>query len=146
PRCREVLDQIKQLGVKLAVDDFGKGYTSLNQLRSLPLDTLKIDRSLVMEMFTHRSALLTGVIGMARALGITVLAEGIETEEQCQFLAGSHCDLGQGYFLGIPLPASHFLDLFAESERSSGSHSRFRLLAAPEDPLSNIKRFRTPRT
>ncbi|HEU5141355.1 MAG TPA: EAL domain-containing protein [Bacillales bacterium] len=100
------LEQLKEIGVKLAVDDFGTGYASLNYLTKLPIDILKIDKSFIqsINMAEDSSAVINGILVMAAELGLLVVAEGIETEEQLEFLKGQ-CDYGQGYFFSRPLPA-----------------------------------------
>jgi diguanylate cyclase (GGDEF)-like protein len=104
-RCREVLQEIAALGVELALDDFGTGHSSLGQLQVLDARELKIDRSFVQaptsESFNNEVVGL--VIGLSRALGIRVVAEGVETPEQQAWLASLGCDLGQGFGLGRPM-------------------------------------------
>lgn len=107
-RNREQLARIRKLGVHLAIDDFGVGYSSLAYLRDFPVDLLKIDRSFITEVTErHDDAVITrAIINLAHNLGIRVVAEGVETEAQLQFLKGHHCDLAQGYLLSKPIPAS----------------------------------------
>jgi diguanylate cyclase (GGDEF)-like protein len=106
-RTLSLLEQIKALGVRVAMDDFGTGYSSLGTLRSFPFDKIKLDRSFLAELDTSQRALgiLRAVIGIGRALGIPVLAEGVETETQLDLLRREGCDEVQGYFLGRPGPA-----------------------------------------
>ena len=103
---------LRQLGVRLALDDFGTGYSSLSYLQRFPLDTLKIDRAFVSGIGSRgREEAITGaIITMASALGITVVAEGIETVAQLNVLQGLKCPLGQGYLFARPAPASELLD------------------------------------
>jgi len=104
--------QLKQLGLVLALDDFGTGYSSLSQLKSLPLDNLKLDQSFVRGL-PHQIddlAICTAVIAMGRALGLKVIAEGVETSEQLAALRGLGCDVGQGYLFARPMPALQFLE------------------------------------
>lgn len=104
---------IKSLGVRLALDDFGTGYSSLSYLRRFEFDTLKIDRSFVVDVDRSRSGqeLLRTMIGMARAFGMKSLAEGVEREEELAFLWSEGCDLVQGYYFSPPVPWTDFRDL-----------------------------------
>jgi diguanylate cyclase (GGDEF)-like protein/PAS domain S-box-containing protein len=100
------LAELKQLGVRLAIDDFGTGYSSLSYLKDFPIDKLKIDQSFVREIATSPAAaeIVAIIIGMARTLNLESLAEGVELEEQLQFLQASGCDSCQGYFFSRPVP------------------------------------------
>lgn len=102
----EDLTQLKKLGVQLSIDDFGTGYSSLNYLHRLPFDTLKIDRSFVMNVGENgeNSEILMTIISLAQNLSMRVIAEGIETESQLQLLKNLGCDYGQGYLMSKPLP------------------------------------------
>jgi len=101
------LATLKKLGVQVAIDDFGIGYSSLSYLRQLPVDMLKIDGSFVRELarFNPTVAIVQAIIAMAHTLGLAVTAEGIETSYQLSVLSALACDYGQGYFLSEPLPA-----------------------------------------
>lgn len=105
-----LLTQLKELGVHLAIDDFGTGYSSIAHLRRFPLDALKIDRSFVATMHedSRDYSIVAGVVGLARALGLTTVAEGVELEEQRQQLADLGCDYAQGYLLSRPLDPETF--------------------------------------
>jgi EAL domain-containing protein (putative c-di-GMP-specific phosphodiesterase class I) len=106
------MNQLKHVGVVLALDDFGTGYSSLSQLKGLPLDNLKVDQSFVRGL-PHDSddlAICTAVVSMGRALGLKVIAEGVETPEQLAVLSALGCDVGQGYLFARPMPAEQFLD------------------------------------
>jgi EAL domain-containing protein (putative c-di-GMP-specific phosphodiesterase class I) len=94
----------------LALDDFGTGYSSLSQLKGLPLDNLKLDQSFVRGLPHDRDdlAICTAVIAMGQALGLKVIAEGIETTDQLAVLRALGCDVGQGYLFARPLPAAQF--------------------------------------
>ncbi|MEA2358633.1 MAG: hypothetical protein QOI62_1893 [Solirubrobacteraceae bacterium] len=101
------LQALKALGVCLHLDDFGTGYSSLSYLKRFPLDALKLDRSFVAGLGTdtQESAIVAAVVEMARALGLAVIAEGVETEEQLASLRGLGCELAQGYYFAHPMPA-----------------------------------------
>jgi diguanylate cyclase (GGDEF)-like protein len=101
-----VLDGIRRLGAALSVDDFGTGYSSLAYLQRFALDELKIDRSFVRDLGTEASAsaIVSAIVGVARALGLSIVAEGIEEVEQLEALRGLHCDIGQGYLFMRPQP------------------------------------------
>ncbi|BCX82097.1 hypothetical protein MIT9_P1681 [Methylomarinovum caldicuralii] len=105
-----ILRQLKDLGIRLALDDFGTGYSSLNHLRRFPLDTLKIDQSFVRPMpeDAGSKAIVHGIIQLGHSLGLTTLAEGIETRSQWESLRRFGCDEGQGYLFGRPLPLAQF--------------------------------------
>jgi diguanylate cyclase (GGDEF)-like protein len=107
-----VLLELKALGVRIAIDDFGTGHSGLSRLRTFPIDTLKIDRSFVQEVVSSedRAPLLVAMIRLAHDLGMSVVAEGIETEVQAAFLRDHGCDTGQGYLFARPLPAEQILD------------------------------------
>jgi diguanylate cyclase (GGDEF)-like protein/PAS domain S-box-containing protein len=112
-RIRSELDELKQLGVRLAIDDFGTGYSSLSYLRELPMDVLKIDRSFVegIAVSKARLALVEVIIRIAKTLGLTVIAEGIESEVQRELLISLGCEFGQGYLLEQPVGAGAAADL-----------------------------------
>ena len=105
--ARAMLEALRKLGVKIDMDDFGTGHSSLACLQELPLDVLKIDRSFIANMERSRSfaAMVHAVTTMVRNLGLTAVAEGIETPEQLAMLQSMDCELGQGYFFSKPMPA-----------------------------------------
>lgn len=108
-----ILNQLKELGVKLSIDDFGTGYSSLSYLKHLPIDKLKIDKSFVDDIIHHmnQGAIVKTIIDMGHNLQYTVIAEGIEKEEQVKFLRENSCKIGQGYFFSKPLPPEKMLEL-----------------------------------
>ena len=107
------LRALKEIGVQLVVDDFGTGYSSLSYLKDFPIDVLKIDQSFVRALVSpfDNGAIVKAVIGMSRSLNLKVVAEGVETKEQCQFLRELKCDEGQGFYFSRPLASSHFARL-----------------------------------
>lgn len=113
-----VLRQLKATGVRIAMDDFGAGYSSLSVLRAFPFDKIKMDRSLMAEAdrVPQAAAIIRAVIGLGRSLGIPVLAEGVETMAQMDFLRREGCGEAQGFLLGRPGP----IEAFADVVRSSG--------------------------
>lgn len=112
-RAQHLLGQLRELGVRLAIDDFGTGYSSMTRLKSLPVDKLKLDQSFVRGLPDDRAdaAIARAVITLGQSLGLRVLAEGIETEAQAQFLREIGCRLGQGYWFGRPAPAEQLTAL-----------------------------------
>ena len=102
-----ILKALKELGVRLEIDDFGTGYSSLAYLKRFPVDVLKIDRSFVggLGQDARNEALVSGIIGLAHALGLKVTAEGVETGEHLARLREMRCDLAQGYHCSKPLPS-----------------------------------------
>jgi EAL domain-containing protein (putative c-di-GMP-specific phosphodiesterase class I) len=103
----KVLRSLRDMGVRISIDDFGVGYSSLSCLRLFPLNTLKIDRGFVQGVpkVKDNTAITNAIIGIAHSLGLSVVAEGVETEEQFQFLKDQGCEEAQGYLLGRPMPA-----------------------------------------
>ena len=116
-RTLHILWDLHSRGLRLAIDDFGTGYSSLSRLKHLPVDILKIDRTFVREVNADQQAgsMVQAVIQLAQGLGMTSLAEGIETEDEWHFLAERGCELGQGYFFFRPAPAA---DILARHRRS----------------------------
>ena len=112
----ERLLALRDMGIKVSIDDFGTGYSSLSYLQRLPIDELKIDRSFVERLgLGPATAIVGSIVDLAHALGLSVVAEGIETEEQQALLRDLGCDLGQGYLLARPQPASVVSDLLRRS-------------------------------
>ena len=104
------MSALKEIGVQFALDDFGTGYSSLQYLKQLPLDQLKIDQSFVRDISTdsHSRSIVRTVIAMAKIMGMDVIAEGVETEAQRQFLLSMECTHFQGYLFGRPVQAAQF--------------------------------------
>jgi diguanylate cyclase (GGDEF)-like protein len=109
-RARQTLEELSALGVRLSLDDFGAGYTSLSQLTSIPISEIKIDRSFVMRMAEDPGSALivSSVVELGHNLGLTLVAEGVENEHNLRELAGLGCDVAQGYHLSRPMPADAF--------------------------------------
>ena len=137
----QTMDRLKQLGVQLSIDDFGTGYSSLSYLKRFPVDRLKIDGSFVrdVEDDPDDAAIVTTIIGLARNLGMQVIAEGVESAGQAAFLQAQGCDEIQGYLVGRPMPTdaiaawwAHwqrqgFSETLAKSHRQRPQHSHVRL-------------------
>ena len=115
-RIVSTLRALRQLGVRIALDDFGTGYSALSYLRKFPLDKIKIDRSFVTDMATRSDqvAIIQAVLSIARALGMTVTAEGVETAIQKDFLKALGCDNAQGFLFGKPVPFDQLADVLAD--------------------------------
>jgi EAL domain-containing protein (putative c-di-GMP-specific phosphodiesterase class I) len=113
-RAIKLLDEIRSRGVRLAIDDFGTGYSSMSLMKKFPIDTIKIDRSFVLDLAQSAEdrAIATAIINMGKALGLTVVAEGVETKEQDAFLRGHACDEVQGYLFSKPVPPEKIPPLF----------------------------------
>ena len=116
-RALEVVRDIQALGVRVAIDDFGTGYSSLGYLRDLRANALKLDKSFVMDLERreHNRVIVESTARMAQALGLEVVAEGIETEWVSRYLAGVGFGIGQGYWFGRPMAADHFFEKFREA-------------------------------
>ena len=104
-----VLFELRDMGVSISIDDFGTGYSSMSYLRDLPLTRLKIDRTFIKDIPENDDGVIAKtMIQLAHNLNLEVLAEGVETQAQLDFLSTNHCDAYQGYFFGRPMPVSEF--------------------------------------
>lgn len=119
-RALTVLNSLKDLGVHIAIDNFGVGYSSLAMLKQFPLDAIKIDRTFIRDISDpgEDKILAKAIVAMGRTLGLTVVAQGVETEEQVKFLRDNACDELQGFYFNKPLPAEEFATLL-RSQRDS---------------------------
>jgi diguanylate cyclase (GGDEF)-like protein len=120
------MNALKALGVTLEIDDFGIGYSSLSYLKNLPVDALKVDRSFIKDLLEDNTsaAVVAGIIAMAHALNLQVIAEGVETQEQQLLLQQQECDIAQGYFISRPLPVADvqvWMNRFQRAQQTSGS-------------------------
>lgn len=118
-QCKLNMEELRGLGVRLAIDDFGTGYSSLSYLHQLPVDAVKIDRSFVKDLLARDSnlRLVEGVIRLAKALRLEVVAEGVETAEQLEKLNELGCDLAQGYYIERPMPRERVEELIFQPAR-----------------------------
>ena len=117
--ANQTVQRLHELGVKLAIDDFGTGYSSLNYLKKFPIDTVKVDRSFIMDIPTSSDdmAITSAVIAMAHRLNMQVVAEGVETPEQLEFLLKHHCEYAQGYLFSKAVPLENITRLLAPNVR-----------------------------
>jgi diguanylate cyclase (GGDEF)-like protein/PAS domain S-box-containing protein len=123
PMVSEMIAELKQAGFGISLDDFGTGYASLTHLREIPVDALKIDRSFIQDLFENAradsGAIVSAIIKLGQGLGKTVVAEGIETEAQAEFLRQHGCSAGQGYLFGRPAPKSAVDVVLSERSRKT---------------------------
>lgn len=115
---KRFVDDLHQNGFTVAMDDFGSGYSSLNVLKNLDFDCVKLDKEFLMreEGSARMRAIISGLVSMIKSLGGSIVAEGVETQEQAQFLQSIGCDLAQGYFFHKPLAAQDFARLLAPNQ------------------------------
>jgi EAL domain-containing protein (putative c-di-GMP-specific phosphodiesterase class I) len=111
----ETLHQLRNLGVRIAMDDFGTGYSSLSYLRSFPFDKIKIDQSFLHDLASNAGskAIIRAVVGLGNSLGMTTACEGVETQEELEYLKREGCTEAQGYFFSKPKPAGDVLKLLS---------------------------------
>ena len=117
PRSIEIFQELKEAGVSISIDDFGRGFSSLGYLRDLPIDKIKIDRSFLRDISSnsYEQALVRAVLTVAHSQKLKVVAEGVETPEQFRFLKLLGCDEVQGYLFGRPVPAEHYTELLRQN-------------------------------
>jgi diguanylate cyclase (GGDEF)-like protein/PAS domain S-box-containing protein len=121
-----LLRRLKALGVRISMDDFGSGYSSLSYLQAFPFDKIKIDRAFVINLGRNpqSAAIVRAVIGLGHGLEMSIVAEGVETQEQLGFLADQGCDAVQGYFIGKPLPIGQYAELVGRPFANSAEPAR----------------------
>jgi diguanylate cyclase (GGDEF)-like protein len=138
-RAIKVLDAIQSRGIRLAIDDFGTGYSSMSLMKQFPIDTIKIDRSFVRDLpdDSEDQAIAQAIIRMGKALGMTIVAEGVETAEQHAFLRHHGCDEMQGYLFSKPLPANMMAELLQSAPTLASPPLQ---PAAPGEATSGRKR------
>ncbi|MDH5473699.1 MAG: EAL domain-containing protein [Gammaproteobacteria bacterium] len=119
----ETLSLLSKLGIHIAIDDFGTGYSSLSYLKKLPIDTLKIDRSFVKDIGHDEEdqAIISAIIGLAKTLKLNIVAEGVETQDQHDFLALNDCHIIQGFFYSPPLPEDEILSWLKDYSQTSNN-------------------------
>ena len=117
-RALATLNDLKNLGVRVAMDDFGTGYSSLSYLQRFPFDKIKIDRSFIAKLTgdSDAAAIVDAVIGLGRSLGMATTAEGVETSDQAVFLSGKGCKEVQGFYYARPMPAAEMATIVAATD------------------------------
>ena len=150
PHSEGMLVELKKMGLKLSLDDFGTGYSSLSYLKRFPFDKVKIDQSFVRDIANSQSdhVLVNVIVSMAHGLGLKVIAEGVETEAQCEIMRASVCDEIQGYFFSHPISAQAIEELFKEGRQLPAHLLRLKkpqrtLLLVDDEPniLASLKRL-----
>ncbi|HBF9320362.1 TPA: bifunctional diguanylate cyclase/phosphodiesterase [Clostridioides difficile] len=113
----DIMNNLKKIGFLISMDDFGSGYSSLNMLKEIPMDILKLDQKFIMETYNSKRSkiIVTKVVEMAKELGMKVISEGVETEEQFELLKEVKCDMAQGYLFGKPMPIEEFEHLIVSN-------------------------------
>jgi diguanylate cyclase (GGDEF)-like protein/PAS domain S-box-containing protein len=127
-RTIAILGRLKALGLRIAMDDFGTGYSSLSYLQSFPFDKIKIDRSFIsnLDQNMQSAAIVRAVLALGRGLSLPVVAEGVETKSQLDFLAGENCGEVQGYLIGKPAPIAAYGDLVGRTRNEAPAEKRAR--------------------
>ncbi|WP_416398627.1 EAL domain-containing protein [Allohahella sp. A8] len=135
-RAREALCRLKKVGVQLSIDDFGTGYSSLSYIKKLPIDEIKIDKSLIFDLTSSSDdqVIVKTTLEMAQNLGYRVVAEGVENQEMLDILHRLDCDLIQGYFLARPMPLAALLTWLAERGAQPLPPDKEQVVAAPTPP------------
>ena len=110
---KTILEEFRRAGIQILMDDFGSGYTSIGMLKDMPIDEIKLDKSLVEDygQSVRVQKILKSIISLSHELGLEVVAEGVEIQQEYDFLAGIGCDYIQGYFCSKPLPADSYTEL-----------------------------------
>jgi diguanylate cyclase (GGDEF)-like protein len=144
-RAVKVLDAIQSRGIRLAIDDFGTGYSSMSLMKQFPIDTIKIDRSFVRDLpkDSEDQAIAQAIISMGKALGMTVIAEGVETVEQEAFLRSHACDEMQGYLFSKPVPPQQLAELLRPAPRTASPPLQPTADAVPEETARPSSRKRS---
>jgi EAL domain-containing protein (putative c-di-GMP-specific phosphodiesterase class I) len=135
------LSELSELGVRAAIDDFGTGYCNLRYLSVLPVSSLKIDRSFVQTMTPSGAAIVAATIAMGKSLGLSVVAEGVETPDQHRFLADHGCDCAQGFLFGRPMPAE---DMAERLRREAPSAPSRVASLVPNGPAPDVEALESP--
>jgi EAL domain-containing protein (putative c-di-GMP-specific phosphodiesterase class I) len=115
----QILEELRRMGLQIAIDDFGTSYSSMGYLRRFPINAIKIDYTFIRDITTDLddAAIVSTIVAMGHVLNLKVVAEGVETQEQADFLAPQKCDELQGFLLGRPSPAEHTADLLRSRSR-----------------------------
>lgn len=123
--CHSVLNQLNEMGVRIAVDDFGTGYSSLTHLKELPVDTIKIDKSFVMDMYAddHDAHIVSAITRLAHKLGKQVVAEGVSNEANWNMLSKAGCDQAQGYHICVPLSADETTEWLTHASKANSKET-----------------------
>lgn len=131
----ELMNTFKRMGLRLSIDDFGTGYSSLNYLKQFPVDRLKIDQSFVRNIVFDPSdaAIVQAIIALARSLGLSTIAEGVETEAQLGYLRSLHCNELQGFFFSPPVSTDGFIKLLARHPKATSTAEPKRVLLLVDD-------------
>jgi len=131
-RALAILRRVKALGVNMAMDDFGTGYSSLSYLQSFPFDKIKIDQAFIsnLENNEQSAAIVRAVIGLGRGLHLPVVAEGVETKEQLEFLSREACDEVQGFLIGRPKPIGDYASMAGRPEDTEAEPTPTRIAVA----------------